>query len=54
MGKSWLENHPRFSVVRSDQDRISATDGQTEIFGVEANGDVKVANSLYAKGILQK
>ncbi|MEI4856023.1 tail fiber domain-containing protein, partial [Klebsiella pneumoniae] len=33
--------------------RISATDEQTEIFGVEANGDVKVANSLYAKGVLQ-
>ncbi|WP_227541545.1 hypothetical protein [Klebsiella pneumoniae] len=43
----------RFSVVRSDKDRISATDEQTEIFGVEANGDVKVANSLYAKGVLQ-
>ena len=52
-GKVMVGKSSRFSVVRSDQDRISATDGQTEIFGVEANGDVKVANSLYAKGILQ-
>jgi hypothetical protein len=51
-GKVMVGKSSRFSVVRSDQDRISATDGQTEIFGVEANGDVKVANSLYA-GILQ-
>ncbi|NRE94998.1 tail fiber domain-containing protein [Klebsiella variicola] len=52
-GKVMVGKSSRFSVVRSDQDRISATDGQTEIFGVEANGDVKVASSLYAKGILQ-
>ncbi|AVO98626.1 tail fiber domain-containing protein [Klebsiella pneumoniae] len=52
-GKVMVGKSSRFSVVRSDQDRISATDGQTEIFGVEANGDVKVVNSLYAKGILQ-
>lgn len=52
-GKVMVGKSSRFSVVRSDQDRISATDGQTEIFGVEANGDVKVANSLYAKGIIQ-
>ena len=52
-GKVMVGKSSRFSVVRSDQDRISATDGQTEIFGVEANGDVKVTNSLYAKGILQ-
>lgn len=52
-GKVMVGKSSRFSVVRSDQDRISSTDGQTEIFGVEANGDVKVANSLYAKGIIQ-
>ena len=52
-GKVMVGKSSRFSVVRSDKDRISATDEQTEIFGVEANGDVKVANSLYAKGILQ-
>ncbi|MGQ9282373.1 tail fiber domain-containing protein [Klebsiella pneumoniae] len=52
-GKVMVGKSSRFSVVQSDQDRISATDGQTEIFGVEANGDVKVVNSLYAKGILQ-
>jgi hypothetical protein len=43
----------RFSVVRSENDRISATDGQTEIFGIESNGDAKVANSLYVKGVVQ-
>ncbi|MDX7135875.1 tail fiber domain-containing protein [Klebsiella pneumoniae] len=52
-GKVMVGKSSRFSVVRSDKDRISATDEQTEIFGVEANGDVKVANSLFAKGILQ-
>ncbi len=52
-GKVMVGKSSRFSVVRSDKDRISATDEQTEIFGVEANGDVKVANSLYAKGVLQ-
>ncbi|HHQ2492333.1 TPA: tail fiber domain-containing protein, partial [Klebsiella pneumoniae] len=52
-GKLMVGKSSRFSVVRSDKDRISATDEQTEIFGVEANGDVKVANSLFAKGILQ-
>lgn len=52
-GKVMVGKSSRFSVVRSDKDRISATDEQTEIFGVEANGDVKVASSLYAKGILQ-
>ncbi|HBW9904240.1 TPA: tail fiber domain-containing protein [Klebsiella pneumoniae] len=52
-GKVMVGKSSRFSVVQSDKDRISATDEQTEIFGVEANGDVKVANSLYAKGILQ-
>lgn len=52
-GKVMVGKSARFSVVRSDKDRISATDGQTEIFGVESNGDVKVTNSLYAKGALQ-
>ncbi|ENH4330496.1 tail fiber domain-containing protein [Klebsiella pneumoniae] len=52
-GKVMVGKSSRFSVVRSDKDRISPTDEQTEIFGVEANGDVKVANSLYAKGVLQ-
>ncbi|MEB7492008.1 tail fiber domain-containing protein [Klebsiella pneumoniae] len=52
-GKVMVGKSSRFSVVRSDKDRISATDEQTEIFGVEANGDVKVASSLYAKGVLQ-
>ncbi|EIX9776690.1 tail fiber domain-containing protein [Klebsiella pneumoniae] len=52
-GKVMVGKSSRFSVVRSDQDRISATDGQTEIFGVEANGDAKVANSLYVKGVVQ-
>ena len=52
-GKVMVGKSARFSVVRSDKDRISATDGQTEIFGVESNGDVKVTSSLYAKGALQ-
>ncbi|WP_406904275.1 tail fiber domain-containing protein [Klebsiella oxytoca] len=52
-GKVMVGKSSRFSVVRSDKDRISATDEQTEIFGVEANGDVKVAGSLYAKDTIQ-
>ncbi|HDY9206477.1 TPA: tail fiber domain-containing protein [Klebsiella pneumoniae] len=52
-GKLMVGNSTRFSVVKSANDRISANDDQTEIFGVETNGDVKVPNSLYAKGVLQ-
>ncbi|HBT4797410.1 TPA: tail fiber domain-containing protein [Klebsiella pneumoniae] len=52
-GKLMVGNSTRFSVVKSANDRISANDEQTEIFGVETNGDVKVPNSLYAKGVLQ-
>lgn len=53
-GKVMVGKSSRFSVVRSDQDRISATDGQTEIFGVEANGDVKVGfvNGMVASHLL--
>ena len=52
-GKLMVGKSTRFSVVRSENDRISATDGQTEIFGIESNGDAKVANSLYVKGTVQ-
>lgn len=51
-GKLMVGKSTRFSVVRSENDRISATDRQTEIFGVESNGDAKVANSLYVKGLV--
>ncbi len=40
----------RFSVVKSAADRISATDAQTEIFGVDSGGNAEVINNLSVAG----
>ncbi|MGN2428638.1 tail fiber domain-containing protein [Klebsiella electrica] len=49
-GKVMVGKSTRFSIVRSDNNRISATDSQTEIFGVESNGDVGVVGHLNCNG----
>lgn len=48
-GKLMVGRSTRFSVVRSDKDRISPTDEQTEIFGITSSGDVDVSGKLSVK-----
>lgn len=41
-GKLMVGKSTRFSVVRGENDRISPTDAQKEIFGIDGNGDIDV------------
>lgn len=56
-GKLMVGHSTRFSVVRSANDRISATDVQTEIMGIDGNDDVffnrniNAGRSLYTQSI---
>ncbi|EIY5014245.1 TPA: tail fiber domain-containing protein [Klebsiella pneumoniae] len=49
-GKLMVGKSTRFSVVKSAADRISATDAQTEIFGVDSSGNAEVINNLSVAG----
>lgn len=49
-GKLMVGKSTRFSLVKSANDRISASDEQTEIFGIESNGDVKVVGGVAVAG----
>ncbi|HFD7036505.1 tail fiber domain-containing protein [Klebsiella michiganensis] len=48
-GKLMVGKSTRFSVVKSANDRISATDVQTEIFGVNSSGDVDILGNINGK-----
>ncbi|HHT4259117.1 TPA: tail fiber domain-containing protein [Klebsiella variicola] len=49
-GKLMVGKSTRFSVVKSANDRITATDEQTEIFGVNSEGDISVIGDLNGAG----
>lgn len=45
-GKLMVGKSTRFSLVKSANDRIAATDAQTEIFGISSSGNVDVTGKL--------
>lgn len=49
-GKLMVGKSTRFSIVRSNNDRISATDEQTEIFGVNSVGDIYAQGHVNGNG----
>ncbi|HFP9309452.1 TPA: tail fiber domain-containing protein [Raoultella ornithinolytica] len=49
-GKLMVGKSTRFSVVKSANDRISAADAQTEIFGVNSSGDVDILGGVVVSG----
>lgn len=54
-GKLMVGKSTRFSVVRGVNDRISPTDSQTEIFGINGNGDIDVyGNGNFSGGLSAK